>query len=81
MQLSLQPGGQGEGKGTEEGEDGEGDGHAGTKRDPFGRQVDGSGAVGDDPQLRVPEEMEQGPQPRHPGGAAPPRGRPGAAEE
>lgn len=60
MQLSLQPGGQGEGQGTEEGEDGEGDGHAGTRRDPFGRQVDGSGAVGDDPQLRVPEEMEQG---------------------
>ena len=59
MQLSLQPGGQA-GQGTEEGEDGSGDGHLGGKRDPFGRQVDGNGTAADDPDLRVPDEMERG---------------------
>ncbi len=59
LQLSLQPGGQ-SGQGTEEGEEGSGDGHLGGKRDPFGRQVDGSGTAADDPDLRVPDEMERG---------------------
>ena len=59
MQLSLQPGGQ-PGQGTEEGEEGSGDGHLGGKRDPFGRQVDGNGTAADDPDLRVPDEMERG---------------------
>ena len=59
LQLSLQPGGQ-SGQGTEEGEDGSGDGHLGGRRDPFGRQVDGNGTAADDPDLRVPDEMERG---------------------
>ncbi len=59
LQLSLQPGGQ-SGQGTQEGEDGSGDGHLGGKRDPFGRQVDGSGTAAEDPDLRVPDEMERG---------------------
>ncbi len=61
LQLSLQPGSQsGQGQGTEEGEDGPGDGHTGGKKDPFGRQVDGNGQTADDPDLRVPDAMEQG---------------------
>ena len=61
LQLSLQPGSQsGQGQGTEEGEDGPGDGHTGGKKDPFGRQVDGNGQTADDPDLRVPDGMEQG---------------------
>ncbi len=59
LQLSLQPGGQ-PGQGTAEGEEGSGDGHLGGKRDPFGRQVDGSGTAAEDPDLRVPDEMERG---------------------
>jgi uncharacterized protein (TIGR02302 family) len=60
MQLSLQQGGDSEGSGTgQEGEDDTQDGKGGHRRDPFGRQVDGNGAVADDPSLRVPDEMEQ----------------------
>ncbi len=60
MQLSLQPGGADQsGQGEEPGGDEFGDSNSGTKRDPFGRPVDGNGAAADDPQLRVPEEMEQ----------------------
>ena len=59
MQLSLQPGGQ-SGQGTEAGEEGSGAGHLGGKRDPFGTQVDGNGTAADDPDLRVPDEMERG---------------------
>ena len=61
MQLTLEQGsgagGQGQGQ---EDEDGSGDGESGGKRDPFGRPVDGNGAVADDPNLRVPDGMEQG---------------------
>ncbi len=59
LQLTLEQGGQGGGQGQED-EDGSGDGESGAKRDPFGRPVDGNGAVADDPHLRVPDDMEQG---------------------
>jgi len=60
MQLSLEPGSQaGAGEG-QEGEDEPDDGQGGRKKDPFGRQVDGNGTAADDPNLRVPDEMEQG---------------------
>ena len=62
MQLSLTPGGQ-RGEGQEEGQDGQdepGDGKGGQRRDPFGRPVDGSGTMADDPGLRVPDQMEEG---------------------
>jgi len=59
MQLSLVPGGQ-SGQQGDEGSDDSGDGQGGHKRDPFGRQVDGNGTTADDPDLRVPDEMEQG---------------------
>jgi uncharacterized protein (TIGR02302 family) len=59
MQLSLVPGGQA-GQQGDEGSDDPGDGQGGHKRDPFGRQVDGNGTTADDPDLRVPDEMEQG---------------------
>ena len=59
LQLSLQPGGQ-SGRSEAEGEEGSGDGHLGGRRDPFGRQVDGNGQAADDPDLRVPDEMERG---------------------
>ncbi len=59
MQLSLVPGGQA-GQQGDEGADDPGDGQGGHKRDPFGRQVDGNGTTADDPDLRVPDEMEQG---------------------
>jgi hypothetical protein len=58
MQLSLQPGGQ-DGTG-QDGEDDPEDGQGGRKKDPFGRQVDGNGSIADDPNLRVPDEMEKG---------------------
>ncbi len=64
MQLSLSPGGRrGDGQGEDgQGEDGQeepGDGHGGQRRDPFGRPVDGSGTMADDPGLRVPDRMEE----------------------
>lgn len=61
MQLSLQPGGRmGENGNGQEGDDEGDDGQGGRKKDPFGRQVDGNGTMADDPNLRVPDEMEQG---------------------
>ncbi len=57
MQLSLTPGG-GQGDG-EDGQDEQGDGKGGQRRDPFGRPVDGSGTMADDPRLRVPDQMEE----------------------
>jgi uncharacterized protein (TIGR02302 family) len=60
MQLSLQQGGNAEESGTgQEGDDDLRDGKGGRRKDPFGRQVDGNGAIADDPSLRVPDEMEQ----------------------
>lgn len=59
MQLSMTPGGGG-GGGQDDGSDEPGDGGHGGKRDPFGRQVDGNGTTADDPDLRVPDKMEQG---------------------
>ncbi len=61
MELSLQPGSQdGQGQGDAEGEDGFGDGQSGMQKDPFGRKVDGNGTMADDPNLLVPDQMEQG---------------------
>ena len=60
MQLSLEPGGQSGQGGHDEGQDESGDGKGGQQRDPFGRTVDGSGTAADDPDLRVPDEMERG---------------------
>jgi hypothetical protein len=61
MALSLQPGGPDEGgQGEEPGGDEFGDSRSGVTRDPFGRPVDGNGAAADDPNLRLPAEMEQG---------------------
>ncbi len=59
LQLSLQPGG-GVGETGEDGEGGPGERNSLTRKDPFGRQVDGSSGVADDPDLRVPDAMEQG---------------------
>jgi uncharacterized protein (TIGR02302 family) len=61
MELSLQPGSQdGQGQGDGDGEDSFGDGQSGTHKDPFGRKVDGNGTMADDPNLLVPDQMEQG---------------------
>ena len=60
MQLSMEPGGQPGQGGQDEGQDESGDGKGGQQRDPFGRTVDGSGTAADDPDLRVPDEMERG---------------------
>jgi uncharacterized protein (TIGR02302 family) len=60
MQLSLQQSGGSEGSGAgQDGDDDQHDGQGGHRKDPFGRQVDGNGALADDPNLRVPDEMEQ----------------------
>ncbi len=61
MELSLQPGSQdGQGQGDADGEDSFGDGQSGLHKDPFGRKVDGNGTMADDPNLMVPDQMEQG---------------------
>ena len=59
MQLSLEPGSQGQ-QGGENGDDEAGEGQDQRGRDPLGRRVDGNGKPGDDPNLRVPDQMEEG---------------------
>jgi uncharacterized protein (TIGR02302 family) len=60
MQLGLQQNGGDTPGGETASEQGEGghdpDGHS---HDPFGRSVDGNGGAGEDPKLRVPDQMEQ----------------------
>jgi uncharacterized protein (TIGR02302 family) len=60
MQLGLQPNGGTTPGGETASEQGEGgDDQDGHSHDPFGRSVDGNGGAGEDPNLHVPDQMEE----------------------